>query len=138
MIEIDRTFYVQLINFLITLIGLNYLLVKPLRAKLKERADHMEGLLKESESFSERAESKLKNYEEVLTEARKAGTAARMEVKATAEAEEVALVEAAAAKAQAELAAARKTIAKETEAAMATLKGQVPAMADKVAAKVLA
>ncbi len=138
MIDIDTTFYVQLGNFLVTLVGLNYLLVKPLRAKLKERADHMAGLLKESESFAERAEEKLKNYEEVLAEARKAGTAARLDVKAAAEAEETSLVEAAAAKAQAELAAARETIAKETEAAMATLKGQVPAMADKVAAKVLA
>lgn len=138
MIDLDITFVVQLINFLVTLIGLNLLLIKPLRAKLKERADHMAGLLKESEAFAERAEEKLKNYEEVLSEARKAGTAARMEVKAAAEAEETALLAAATSKAQKELAAARETIAKETEAAMAVLKGQVPALADKVAEKVLA
>ncbi|MCA1944727.1 MAG: ATP synthase F0 subunit B [Desulfovibrio sp.] len=138
MIDFDNTFLVQLINFLITLVGLNYLLVKPLRAKLKERADFMAGLLKEAEGFAARAEDKVKNYEEVLAEARKAGTDERLKVKASAEAEEQSLVQAAAAKAQQELAAARQTIAKETEAALAALKAQAPVMAKKVVDKVLA
>ncbi|GAB7081252.1 ATP synthase F0 subunit B [Megalodesulfovibrio paquesii] len=138
MIDFDITFLVQLINFLITLIGLNFLLVKPLRAKLKERADVMAGMLKEAEGFSARAEDKLKNYEEVLAEARKAGTDERLKVKAAAEAEEQTLVQAAVAKAQQELAQARATITKETDAALTALKAQAPALAKKVADKVLA
>ena len=138
MIDFDITFLVQLINFLITLVGLNFLLVKPLRAKLKERADLMAGLLKEADGFASRAEDKLKNYEDVLAEARKAGTEERMKVKAVAEAEEQSLVQAAAAKAQQELTAARQIIAKETDAALAALKAKAPVMAKKVADKVLA
>lgn len=138
MIDVDKTFYVQLINFLVTLVGLNFLLVKPVRGKLKERAEHMAGLLKETEAFSERADDKLKKYEEVLAEARKAGTDERLKVKATAEAEEKVLVDAAVAKAQAELASARATIAKDTQATLEVLKGQAAGMAGKVVAKVLA
>lgn len=138
MIDVDKTFYVQLINFLVTLVGLNFLLVKPVRGKLKERAEHMAGLLKETEAFSERADDKLKKYEEVLAEARKAGTDERLKVKATAEAEEKVLVDAAVAKAQAELASARATIAKDTQATLEALKGQAAGMAGKVVAKVLA
>ncbi|AGW12561.1 ATP synthase F0 subunit B [Megalodesulfovibrio gigas] len=138
MIDFDITFLVQLINFLITLIGLNYLLIKPLRAKLKERADFMAGMLKEAEGFAARAEDKLKNYEEVLAEARKAGTEERMKVKASAEVEEQSLVQAAVARAQQELATARQVITTEADAALAALKAQAPVMAKKVADKVLA
>ena len=41
MIQINFTLFIQLINFLVLLFILNAILYKPIRAKLKERAEQM-------------------------------------------------------------------------------------------------
>lgn len=137
MINIDATFYVQLINFIIALIVFNYLLVKPIREIIKKRAGVMGDLLTETEKFSEAAEAKMKNYEEALAEARKAGAEERVARKDEAVAEEKKILDAAMAEAQQTMKAARSEIADQTKTAMDSLKGQVESLADKAAAQIL-
>lgn len=137
MIDLDKTIFIQLANFLIALIGLNYVLIKPIRAKIAERKALMSTLVSEVDSFASEADGKLKNYEAELDKARVQGVEARMKMKDEAGAEEKKLVEAAAAEAQSKLSAARATIAQESKAAFDALKAKVDGLAKDAAAKVL-
>ncbi|TVM17582.1 hypothetical protein DPQ33_08005 [Oceanidesulfovibrio indonesiensis] len=137
MIDLDITVVVQLINFLITLVVLNYLLVKPIRAKMKERADSIDAMTAEVEKFNEQAENKLQNYEEALAEARKAGTGERIKMKEAGEAEQDSILAAAQETAQDDLTKARSEIESQTKVALEKLRSQVDAMAAKAADKVL-
>lgn len=137
MIDLDITVVVQLINFLITLVVLNYLLVKPIRAKMKERADSIDAMTAEVEKFNEQAEKKLQNYEEALAEARKAGTGERIKMKEAGEAEQDSILAAAQETAQDDLTKARSEIESQTKVALEKLRSQVGAMAAKAADKVL-
>ena len=137
MIDIDVTFFFQLVNFLIVLVGLNFLLVKPIREIIKKRKAHMDGVLNETETFAGQAEDKLKNYEAALAEARAAGTEERMRMKEEGVTEEQAIVGAASADAQEVLQAARKDVADQVKTAMDSLKGQVDTYAEQAVGKVL-
>ncbi|QJT09941.1 ATP synthase F0 subunit B [Oceanidesulfovibrio marinus] len=137
MIDLDVTFIVQFINFLVTLFVLNYLLVKPIRAKIQERQQSMDAMASEIEKFSEQAERKLEDYEEALAEARKAGTSERIKMKDAGEAEQEKIVSAAQSAAQADLSQARSEIESQAKAALETLRSQVDSMAAKAADKVL-
>lgn len=137
MIDLDATFFVQLINFIVSLIFLNALLIKPIRGILKKRAETIASTLTETDSFTNVAESKIKNYETALVEARKAGAAQRLALKDEGAKEEKQLVEAAVKQAQESLTAARNEIAKQVQAAMDSLKGQADALAQKAVGKVL-
>jgi F-type H+-transporting ATPase subunit b len=137
MINLDMTLVIQLINFLITLFVLNFLLVKPIRAKIRERAESIDAMTSEVEKFNEQAEGKLANYEEALAEARKAGTNERIKMKEAGEAEQDKIIADAQETAQADLGKARSEIESQTKAALETLRSQVDAMAAKAADKVL-
>ena len=137
MISLDITVLVQFINFIITLVVLNILLVRPIREVIKKRTGVMSGLMNETERFTQTAAEKLKNYQAALDEARKAGTTERLRFKDEALAEEKKLVSAAGADAQKTLSTARSEITAQSQEAMTSLKGQVPALAKKAVAKIL-
>lgn len=137
MINLDITMVVQFINFVITLVVLNILLVKPIREIIKKRAGVMADLVSDTERFTQSAEEKLKNYEAALDEARKAGTAERLRYKDEGQAQEKEIVSAASAQAHEALTAARSEIDSQSRTAMDSLKGQVDSLADKAVAKIL-
>lgn len=138
MIEIDITLVVQFINFVITLVVLNIILVRPIREIIKKRAGVMADLVGETERFTQTADEKLKNYEAALDEARKAGTSERLRYKDEGQSEEKEIVTAASTQAQQQLAQARSEIESQSKTAMDTLKSQVDSLADKAVAKILA
>ncbi len=137
MIIPDKTIVVQFVNFIVTLIVLNLVLIKPLRTKIKERKELVAGMMTEVETFNAQAEEKLKSYEKSLAEARKAGADERVKMKEAGEAQEHEIVEQAQAKAQAQFKAAREKIEADAKAALDELKSKVDAMAKKAADKVL-
>ncbi|ABB37791.1 H+transporting two-sector ATPase B/B' subunit [Oleidesulfovibrio alaskensis G20] len=137
MINLDFTLLIQLVNFLVTLLVLNALLIRPIREIIKQRADKMSGLVGDTEGFLDAANQKLSNYETALSEARRNASAVRDAQKEQGLAREQELVTAASEEAQAILQASRKQVAKDVQEAMETLKGQVGALAEKATAKVL-
>ena len=137
MIDMDITLAVQAVNFLLTLLVFNFLVISPIRGIIKKRNAAMADMLSETEKFNEAAASKLQNYEAALAEARVAGTEERLKVKDAATAEEKRIVEAANGEAQETLAAARGELAEQVKAASAALKAQVGALAEKTVGKVL-
>ncbi len=137
MIDLDLTLVVQFINFLIVLVVLNYLLVKPIREIIKTRAESMAKTVEKTEQFTASATDKLKNYEVALAEARAAGTEARLRQKDEGLAEEKKLIEAATRESHDSLAAARKEIEAQSKGAIESLAAQVDDMAAKAVAKIL-
>lgn len=137
MIDLNYTFFVQFVNFIITLFVLNYLLVSPIREIIKKRKDMMGGLVGDTEKFTAAADEKLANYKKALDEARMQGADKRTSMKDEGAAEEKAILSAANQEAAETLKAERKAVDAEVESAMAGLKGQIDGLADKAVAKVL-
>ncbi|BDU99974.1 hypothetical protein TDMWS_00600 [Thermodesulfomicrobium sp. WS] len=138
MIDLDSTFFVQLVNFLIILTVLNLLLFRPIRGILKKRAEVMAERLRAVEDFTAQAEAKMAGYRQALADARSEAQAVRAALKEEGIAVEANTLAAASEKAAAKLAAARQEIEAQKNAALAALQGQVAAFAKQVAAKVLA
>ena len=136
-IEFNVTFFIQLGNFLVTLVVLNYLLIRPVRAHIQKRRDMISSNLGEIERFTSSAEESLNSYEASLDEARDSATRTRDALKADAQQREQSLVAAAQAQAQDVIKAAKAEAAQQAQVALASLKKQVPAFADQIVTKVL-
>ena len=63
MIDLNATFFVQLVNFVLILILLNVILIGPIRKILKKRAEFVASQMEGIESFASSADAKLKDYE---------------------------------------------------------------------------
>ena len=138
MIDLDSSIYIQFINFVITLVVLNFILIRPVREIIRKRAEKMSGLLAGAEDFTARAEEKLAGYQKSLDEARAAGTEARNALREQGVSKEKEIMEAAGTEAATTLAEAKDRAAKEASAARDGLKAQVGSLAQKVADKILA
>jgi F-type H+-transporting ATPase subunit b len=138
MIDLNATFFVQFVNFLLILILLNVILIGPIRRMLKKRAEFISTQVDGIDSFTASADTKLKDYQAALDAARQAATAARTAMKEEGVAQEKELLDAAAAEAAAAMKAARGDIAVQTQAAQKALSAQVSGLASKAVAKVLA
>lgn len=128
---------VQGINFLVTLFVLNLLLFKPIRGILKKRRELMDSQLKNIETFSSQAETKLADYEEQLAAARKEGMDIRNTFRDEGAGEEQSILSAAGEEAAATMKAARAEIEAQTKAAMDSLSKEVDAFAAKATDKIL-
>ncbi len=137
MIDLNVTFFIQFVNFLITLMVLNLILYRPIRGILKRRAEHLANRLAEVEGFNADAEQKLKSYQEALSAARGEAQAVRMSRQEEGHGEEKTIVDGAAREAASFISAARKEIASETDTALATLKGKVDEYATAATGKIL-
>ncbi len=137
MIELNLTFFIQLINFFLLLAILNVLIYRPIREISKKRGEKIAGDLGEIEGFSNQAEQKLEDYRNALAQARKEGDRVRNELKLEGTQEEKKLLAQAADQGAVDLEAARKEIAAESDRARQDLTQQVDDYARKVADKVL-
>jgi F-type H+-transporting ATPase subunit b len=137
MIDIDKTFLIQLVNFLIAVVGLNFLLVRPIRDKLRERAMLMAGQLTSIETFSASAEEKLKGYELSLDAARQQGLELRKQLRAEGSGEEQQVMAAAGKDVAATMKANQDAISAQVAQAKQTLAAEVEKFAQKATAKIL-
>jgi F-type H+-transporting ATPase subunit b len=70
MLDVNLTLLIQLGNFIITLVVLNFLLIRPVRDIIRRRREIASGLLQDTENFLKDAEERLACYEEALVQAR--------------------------------------------------------------------
>ncbi len=137
MIDLDYTFFVQLVNFLVILTVLNLILYRPIRGIIKKRAEVMDEKLRGIEGFAADADAKLRSYKEALSGSRAAAQGVRMSLKEEGLASETAALSRAAAEAAEKLAAARKEIETQKQSALKSLRADVAGYAKDVAHKVL-
>lgn len=136
-IELNFTFFIQLANFLVTLVVLNYLLIKPIREHIKNRKGLVEGYLHDVERFTASAQGKLDSYEKSLDEARSVAAVTRDQLKADAHQREHDLITTAQSDAQNFIRASKEETAKQAAKTLADLKKQIPAFADQVVSRIL-
>ncbi len=137
MIDLDYSFFIQLVNFLITIVVLNTFLIRPIRGQIKQRADHMAERMGEIEKFGSQAENKILVYEAALDAARKKGVDMRNHLKEEGTAEEAKLMETANQQAVSAIKAAREAIAAQAKEAMGKLRAEVGNFAKLAATKIL-
>jgi len=137
MIDLNSTFFIQFVNFVLILILLNVILIGPIRRILKKRAEHMAEQMGAIEKFAADADAKMKNYESALDEARKAAVGVRMGLKDEGLAVEKDLLSSAGQAVADELKAARAEIASQAGAAKGALEKGVDALAGKAVGKIL-
>jgi F-type H+-transporting ATPase subunit b len=137
MIDLNITFFIQLLNFLIILFVLNFILYRPIRGIIKRRTDLMAGQLNDIERFTSQAKAKMVNYETALNEARKQGKDIRGQYREQGYAAEKGIVEAAGKDAAAKLGASREEIAKNKQSAQSALMGKVERYAQLATEKIL-
>ncbi|UTF50172.1 ATP synthase F0 subunit B [Desulfomicrobium sp. ZS1] len=137
MIDLDYTFFVQLVNFLVILTVLNLILYRPIRGIIKKRAEVMSQKLGTIEDFAAKAEAKLESYKIALSGARVEAQQLRVTLKAEGVAVESSVLAVAGAEAADKVAAARKEIDGQKQTALKALREEVSTYAKNVADKVL-
>ncbi|MFW6055126.1 MAG: ATP synthase F0 subunit B [Thermodesulfobacteriota bacterium] len=137
MVELNLTFFVQLVNFLVLLAILNFLVYRPIREISRKRRERMSAELTEIEEFSSQSEKKIEDYQAALDKARKEGDQVRTDLKTKAVQEEKKILSEAGEEGSQELGAARQEIASERDKARRDLEKQVEDYASMVADKVL-
>lgn len=137
MIDLDFSFFVQFVNFIITLLVLNILLFGPIRTIIKKRGELMAEKLGKVEQFTTQADAKLRDYQAALADARKDGVDIRNGLKAEGVKEEQGILSAAGQEAAASLKAARADISGQAQSALGELKKDVEKYALKATDKIL-
>ena len=138
MIDIDITAVIQFVNFLITLVVLNYLLITPIRKILQQRQEHLDQLQGVVVISNEQSEEKLEKYNNSLVEIRKEAAAKREVLRAEAISKEREINETALSEAHARMQKARADISAQVDVALRELKGAVPGLAKEAASKIMA
>lgn len=137
MIDIDITLLFQMVNFIVTLVVLNMLLIRPIRDIVSKRRELASGFLRDAERFNNDAAERLEKYETTLAGTREQGAKERETQKAAAAAQESALLAAAHAEAQDYLHQSREETRKAVAAATQELLAQIPVLAAQAAARLL-
>ena len=137
MLDLNITLLFQLANFLIALIVLNELLIRPIRQIIRQRRELMDGMRGEAEKFEDEAVQRLEKYEAALVEARRDAARQCDAGRAAGAAEQQQLVSEAQKKAQEILAQTRRELEAEARDTLAALRGQVSALSARTAEKVL-
>jgi F-type H+-transporting ATPase subunit b len=136
-IDINASLIWQIANFLILMVALNFLLYKPIRGMLKQRAEKMAALNGEITASVEGVKSKEDELEGRRVDARRQGVAVAEEMKSEGRAKERELVEAATSEMEQTVAKVRDQIQGEIGQARDQLKQEVQAFGKELAQKIL-
>lgn len=136
-IDIDASLLWQIGNFLLLLVALNYLLYRPIRGIIKQRAEKVAQLAGDITSSEEGAKAKAAELEANAVQARRDGAEVREQMKSQAHGAERAIVEAATAEMEKTVAQVRQDITSEIGQAREDLKGQVQSFGRELAQKIL-
>ena len=137
MINIDLSFVIQLINFLILILVLNVLLYKPIRKILAERQTRIAEAKARAESVDNDVQAKMAEYEAQLKSMKSGAADERGALVKEAQAEEATILEAARKDATDAIAAIKARVAQEAASARTLLQEQAKALSADICEKVL-
>jgi F-type H+-transporting ATPase subunit b len=137
MIDIDKTLLIQIVNFLVLLIALNFILFKPLRKVMQEREQGISAAFGDAKAAQDRMQSRLENYNASLAETKqKAATAYNTMYQQGLDGQRD-MIAAERAKAGEALDKARAEIAATSAAARADLRKEAERLSQEITAKLL-
>ncbi|MFH0808971.1 MAG: ATP synthase F0 subunit B [Pseudomonadota bacterium] len=127
----------QLLNFLFTLLFLNFILLRPIRRIVAERKERIARSEAEIERLRVGAQEKLDSHHAQLEQARVDGAEKRLAARKVAQDEERGLLEQVGKEMEAMLQRARAEIAADAQKARTALRSQAEVFASAVAEKIL-
>ena len=133
----DVSAIIQIINFVVLIILLNFILYRPIRNIIRQRKEKIEGLELSIETSDDAAVEKDKAYVQGIKDARVKGMREKDALLQEAGDEEKRILEQINEKAQAELAEVRSKIAGDVESAREALSQQVDDFANAISQKIL-
>jgi F-type H+-transporting ATPase subunit b len=136
-IDVNDSVYWLMANFLVILLLMNYILYKPIRGILRQRADKVAKLGGEITAKEQGAKSREEELESQLAEARRQGVAATDEMKAEGRAKEREIIDAATQEMEDSVARVRAEIQDQIGQAREELKDQVHSFGRELAQKIL-
>lgn len=137
MVDLNITLVIQMVNFLVALVIINFLIIKPIRAALQRRRELTGKFIQQTESSNEETERRVRAYEAELDKVRAKAQAHKEMLRKQGQDKSQALMANAQQQAQDFLQGARKSVADESNAAMQTLRAQVDTLAGHVAARLI-
>jgi F-type H+-transporting ATPase subunit b len=137
LINLDITFVVQLVNFLVLLLILNVFLYKPIRKVLADRKEEIEGARTRALGVDRDVQEKLALYEARLREVKAGASDERGVLKKQAQEEEQRIIESARKEAADTLSTIKNKVAKEASDAREFLKQQAATLSSDICEKVL-
>ena len=138
MIELNATFFAQILNFLILVAILRAVAYKPIMRMLKEREDKIAGNLNKADADAQKAESVLKEYQDQLAGARIKAQDILDKAERRAREEREANVQATRQEVEQMKKAAQAEIQRERERAVEQLKGEVVNLSIAAAGRIVA
>ena len=137
MIKIDASVIVQIVNFVFLILVLNVVLFKPVRKILRQRKEKVDGLEENIESFHKDAQEKDESYLSGIKEARSKGLIEKEKLLQAASDEEKKIIARINEKAQADLEALRKKVARDAENVSVALQREIGSFAEAIKQKIL-
>lgn len=128
---------IQLVPFLVTLVGLHYIIFKPMLAHLADRERNIEGFKREAALLQEEVAGKVGELEAKLKDAKAEAAIERASLRKESKAAEAEMVGAARAAADVVLGEARVSIATEKAAASEELSVTAQALSSSIASTIL-
>jgi len=137
LINLDLTFVVQVVNFLVLLLILNVFLYKPIRKVLADRKGEIDGARARALDVDRDVQEKLALYEARLREVKTSASDERSVLKKQAQEEEHLILDRARKEAAESLGAIKNKVAKEASDAREFLKQQAATLSSEICEKVL-
>ena len=133
----DASAIIQIANFIVLILVLNFLLYRPIRKVIQQRKEKIQGLELSIETSGESAEEKELAFIQGIKDARAKGMREKDALLQEAGEEEKRIIEEKNEEAQAELAEVRSKIAVDVESTREALSKQIDAFADEISKKIL-
>jgi F-type H+-transporting ATPase subunit b len=137
MVDINSSLLIQLINFIVLLVALNFILFRPLRAIMRERQQTIGGAFTDAKSAQDKAQSLLEQYNVSLADAKQKSTAAYSALYQQGLDAQRDMITAERAKGGELLDKARAEIVSSSDAARAELKKEAERLSQDISAKLL-
>ncbi|MFH1139438.1 MAG: ATPase [Pseudomonadota bacterium] len=137
MIDINGSLLIQIANFLVLLVVLNYLLYRPIRTILLKRKEKFEGYEADISRLTAQVRDSLKDIDDRLAEYRREGFTKKDDLKGRGLEEEKKILAAAAQKAEVEIQKVKEQVKTEIGTARAALKTELDLFSVQLAQKVL-
>jgi F-type H+-transporting ATPase subunit b len=137
MVDINSSLLIQLINFIVLLVVLNFILFRPLRTIMRERQQTISGAFTDAKSAQDKAQSLLEQYNVSLADAKQKSTAAYNAFYQQGLDAQRDMISAERAKAGELLDKARAEIVSSSDAARAELRKEAERLSQDISAKLL-
>lgn len=137
-ISLDVTFFIQLVNFLISLVIINALIIKPIRSNMARRKSMIDSDMQSAEKLAQCMETQNKQYEDRISAVRAEIAKERDAYKNDAEALARSAINAANDEARAIRQESAQKVQNESKEALAGLQDKVASYSKEALAKILA